>query len=253
MARYAKHHLPNYGVFDEFRYFVPGDRFPVLRCTASTSALTICEDLWQDGGPIAVAAGRVGLVLCINGSPYERQKSYTRDELAARRAREAGAALAYVNMVGGQDELVFDGDSLIVDAAGELVARAPQFAETLLVSDLDLPFGRQRHSAARSTPATAPGWTWSAHSSPSEPLAHYAPRRPTDHRAGSTPTPSSTPRLVLGTRDYVMKNGFRSRRAGPVRRHRLGAGRDDRRRRPRRRRRAHRRDAIGLLLGALGE
>src|SRR6185437_1982644 len=88
----------------------------------------------------AVAArADVGLVLCINGSPYERLKSYTRDELAARRAREANAVLAYVNMVGGQDELVFDGDSLIVDAAGELFARAPQFAETLLIADLELP------------------------------------------------------------------------------------------------------------------
>ncbi len=140
IARYAKHHLPNYGVFDEFRYFVPGDAFPVLRFHGVDIAMCVCEDLWQDGGPVAVAArAEVGLVVCINGSPYERLKSYTRDELAARRAVEAGAVLAYVNMVGGQDELVFDGDSLIVDADGELCARAPQFEETLLVSDLDFP------------------------------------------------------------------------------------------------------------------
>ena len=88
-------------------------------CTASTSRSCICEDLWQDGGPIAVAAAaRAGLVLCINASPYEQGKTGCRTELAARRAREAGAALAYVNQVGGQDELVFDGGSLVVDADG---------------------------------------------------------------------------------------------------------------------------------------
>ncbi|HMA47875.1 MAG TPA: nitrilase-related carbon-nitrogen hydrolase, partial [Frankiaceae bacterium] len=140
VARYAKHHLPNYGVFDEFRYFVPGGAFPVMRLHGVDVGLTICEDLWQEGGPIAVArAARVGLVVCVNGSPYEQGKSYTRDALAARRAREAGAALAYVNMVGGQDELVFDGDSLVVDADGALLARAPQFDEGLLVVDLPLP------------------------------------------------------------------------------------------------------------------
>ncbi|WP_462187555.1 nitrilase-related carbon-nitrogen hydrolase, partial [Frankia sp. CcWB2] len=140
VARYAKHHLPNYGVFDEFRYFVPGTAFPVLRLHGIDVGVTICEDLWQQGGPITVARrSGVGLVLCINGSPYEQGKSFQRDALCAERAREAAAALAYVNLVGGQDELVFDGDSLVVDAAGELVARAPVFSEALLITDLDLP------------------------------------------------------------------------------------------------------------------
>src|SRR3954468_22935270 len=139
VAEYAKHHLPNYGVFDEYRYFVPGDRFPVLRLHGVDFGLTVCEDLWQDGGPIAVArAAEVGLVVCINGSPYERGKAHTRDELAARRAKEAGAPLAYVNLLGGQDELVFDGGSLIVDADGDVVSRSAQFAEGLLFTDLDL-------------------------------------------------------------------------------------------------------------------
>src|ERR1700712_1438836 len=142
VAEYAKHHLPNYGVFDEYRYFVPGDRFPVLRLHGVDVAVTICEDLWQDGGPIHVAReANVGLVVVLNGSPYERGKSHTRDDLAARRAKGAGGPPAYVNLIGGQDELVFDGGSLVVDAAGDLVARAGQFAEGLLVVDLDCATG----------------------------------------------------------------------------------------------------------------
>src|SRR2546430_3729322 len=137
---YFKHHLPNYGVFDEDRYFVPGDTLRVVRIGGVDVALTVCEDIWQAGGPFAVArdAG-VGLVVNINASPYELNKDDVRKPLVARRAREAGAAVAYVNLVGGQDELVFDGDSLIVDARGRLLARSPQFAEHLLVHDLDLP------------------------------------------------------------------------------------------------------------------
>jgi NAD+ synthase (glutamine-hydrolysing) len=140
ISRYFKHHLPNYGVFDEARYFVSGNTLPVLRLHGVDVAVTICEDLWQDGGPFTVAAqAEVGLVLSINSSPYERNKDDARLELASRRAREARAALAYVNTVGGQDELIFDGDSLVVDAEGSLIARAPQFVETLFVVDLELP------------------------------------------------------------------------------------------------------------------
>src|SRR6516162_757686 len=103
-------------------------------------AVAICEDLWQDGGPVAVTrrAG-AGLLVVPNASPYERGKDDVRLELCVRRAREAGAALAYCNMIGGQDELVFDGDSILVSASGELLARGPQFEEALIVADLDLP------------------------------------------------------------------------------------------------------------------
>jgi NAD+ synthase (glutamine-hydrolysing) len=140
VATYFKHHLPNYGVFDEDRYFVPGDLLRVVRVGGVDVALTICEDIWQAGGPFTAArrAG-VGLVININGSPYELNKEDVRLPLVARRAREAGATVAYVNTVGGQDELVFDGGSMIVSAEGELLARAPQFVEHLLVHDLDLP------------------------------------------------------------------------------------------------------------------
>ena len=142
----AKHHLPNYGVFDEYRYFVPGNRLPVFRLPcgepgeAADVAIAICEDLWQNGGPVTVTrqAG-AGLLVVPNASPYERGKDAERLELCVNRAAEAGATLAYVNMMGGQDELVFDGDSIIVTAGGELLARGPQFEEALIVADLDLP------------------------------------------------------------------------------------------------------------------
>jgi NAD+ synthase (glutamine-hydrolysing) len=141
----AKHHLPNYGVFDEYRYFVPGDSVPVFRMGTGDGqladvAVAICEDLWQDGGPVTVACqAGAGLLVVPNASPYERGKDDTRLQLCQRRAGEAGAALAYVNLVGGQDELVFDGDSIIVDRAGELLARGPQFEEALIVTDLVVP------------------------------------------------------------------------------------------------------------------
>jgi NAD+ synthase (glutamine-hydrolysing) len=141
----AKHHLPNYGVFDEYRYFVPGDTLPVFRVPVADGeavdvAIAICEDLWQEGGPVAVCRQAGAPLLVVpNASPYERGKDDVRLELCQRRAREAGAALAYCNLIGGQDELVFDGDSILVAASGELLARGPQFEEALIVADLELP------------------------------------------------------------------------------------------------------------------
>jgi NAD+ synthase (glutamine-hydrolysing) len=140
VARYAKHHLPNYGVFDEYRYFVPGHESCVVRIRGIDVALAVCEDLWQDGGPVAeYAARRPGLLLVANGSPYERNKDDVRLALVRRRAAEAGCTLAYLNMVGGQDELVFDGDSIVVAASGDVLARTPQFEEVVAVVDLELP------------------------------------------------------------------------------------------------------------------
>jgi len=137
---FAKHHLPNYGVFDEFRYFVPGDTMPVVRVRGIDVALAICEDLWQDGGRVPAArSARAGLLLSVNASPYERDKDDTRLELVRKRAQEAGCTTAYLAMMGGQDELVFDGDSIVVDRDGGVVARAPQFSEACVVVDLELP------------------------------------------------------------------------------------------------------------------
>jgi NAD+ synthase (glutamine-hydrolysing) len=209
VATYAKHHLPNYGVFDEFRYFVPGDRLPVVRLHGIDIAMCICEDLWQDGGPTHVAGtAEVDLIVCINGSPYERDKDAFRLSLVQRRAAEARAVLAYVNMVGGQDELVYDGGSMIVAPGGTVVARAPQFTETLLVSDLDL----AALGAGVTGPVEAADGTrmtvelvtvgdeelesWDAVPSPLAPML--------------TDTEEVYAALVTGTRDYVRKNGFRS-------------------------------------------
>ena len=178
----AKHHLPNYGVFDEFRYFVPGNSLPVVRMAAHGGepvdvAVAICEDLWQDGGPVAVTrTAGASLLVVPNASPYERNKDDVRLELCQRRAREAGAVLAYANMVGGQDELVFDGDSIIVAADGTLLARGPQFDEALVLADLDLPAASPDLRPASSAPtrATAPpcsssGSSWPRCPRPSPP------------------------------------------------------------------------------------
>ena len=190
VARYDKHHLPNYGVFDEFRYFVPGGQPCVLEIGGVDVALAICEDLWQEGGPVAQARG-CGLLLVINGSPYERDKDDTRLDLCQRRARELGATLADVNRTGGQDELGFDGDSLGVAADGSLLARAPAFRDDLVVIDLDLPAGSSRHprldvpESAGQAPAEAVA----------EPLSDLA---------------TVWEALVTGLRDYVDKNAFPS-------------------------------------------
>jgi NAD+ synthase (glutamine-hydrolysing) len=208
-ATYFKHHLPNYGVFDEDRYFVPGDSLTVLRVSTPDGvtdiALTICEDIWQAGGPFAVAAAaQVGLVININGSPYELNKDDARLPMVQRRATEANATVAYVNMVGGQDELVFDGDSIIVSASGELLARGPQFTEALLIHDLDLPA-----ATATSYPDGLPmainrvdvqtSWTVSPGGVAN---AGIAPRLVDEAEVWSA--------LVLGLRDYVRKNGAKS-------------------------------------------
>jgi len=181
----AKHHLPNYGVFDEFRYFVPGDTLPVFRLPAAGGepvdvAVAICEDLWQDGGPVAVTrTAGAGLLVVPNASPYERNKDDVRLELCRRRAAEAGTILAYANMVGGQDELVFDGDSIIVSPGGELLARGPQFEEALVMADLELPAadaslpaGRQRANAGDGTTS------WRRCPRPSRPCCRQLGRSP---------------------------------------------------------------------------
>jgi NAD+ synthase (glutamine-hydrolysing) len=204
---FAKHHLPNYGVFDEFRYFVPGDTMPVIRVRGIDVALAICEDLWQDGGRVpATRSAGAGLLISINASPYEQNKDDTRLELVRKRAQEAGCTLAYVATIGGQDELVFDGDSIVVDAAGEVVARAPQFAEGCVVLDLDLPAAepdaptgtvddglRIDHLTISEdhVPAYEPELT-----------GGYADRLDDDEEVYSA--------LVVGLRAYAAKNGFRS-------------------------------------------
>ncbi|MGW6742187.1 NAD+ synthase [Streptomyces sp. NPDC055025] len=204
---FAKHHLPNYGVFDEFRYFVPGDTLPVVRVHGIDIALAICEDLWQDGGrvPAARSAG-AGLLLSINASPYEREKDDTRLELVRKRAQEAGCTTAYLAMIGGQDELVFDGDSIVVDQDGEVVARAPQFAEGCVVLDLDLP-------AASPEPPTGTvddGLRIDRVVLSEEPLPAYEPEVAGGYADRLEDDEEVYSALVVGLRAYVAKNGFRS-------------------------------------------
>jgi len=204
----AKHHLPNYGVFDEARNFVPGTTLPVVRLHSIDVAFVICEDLWQDGGPVAaVREAEAGLLVVINGSPYERGKRDTRLELCTRRARETQATVAYVNLVGGQDELVFDGDSLIVHPDGRLLARAPQFEEHLLVADLELPdaVGAGMWGAS----ADAPGITIQRHLVSADPVPAYEPQ-PAPHAPRRDEIGEVYAALVLATRDYVHKNRFPS-------------------------------------------
>ena len=211
VCSYAKHHLPNYGVFDEFRYFKPGNELHVLRIRGADVALAICEDLWQDGGPVAATAeAGAGLLAVINASPYERDKDDVRGDLVRRRAREAGCPLAYVNLVGGQDELVFDGDTMIASPDGTIFVRALQFVEDLVLADLDLAPG-----TAPLQPDLADGTV------PAEPgqsgmiiLRHHI------SDAGDEPAELLTPAvakpleamaeiylaLVMGLRDYCHKN-----------------------------------------------
>jgi NAD+ synthase (glutamine-hydrolysing) len=190
-ATYTKRHLPNYGVFDEFRNFVPGDSTLVVRVKGVDIGIAICEDIWHSLADLA--ARKPGVVLVPNGSPYERNKDDVRLALVQKRAKEIGAPLAYVNMTGGQDDLVFDGDTIVVDAKGAVISRAAQFEDQLLVVDIDAATQTAQpdvvisESGAESAGALAP--TVAARMSDNEEIWQA---------------------LVMGLRDYVAKNKFRS-------------------------------------------
>jgi NAD+ synthase (glutamine-hydrolysing) len=205
-AEQAKHHLWNYGVGDEVRNFVPGDTIEVVQVHGVDVAIVICEDLWQDGPMAATREAEAGLVVVPNGSPYERNKDDVRLDLCARRARESGCALAYVNLVGGQDELVFDGDSIVVDAQGELIARSGQFEPELLIVDLDLP---RATDAMPEAEREFSGLCIRRTILSPEPLPPYEPLVP-PCRNRLDDFGEIYAALVLGLRDYVRKNGFRS-------------------------------------------
>ena len=206
VVRYHKRHLPNYGVFDEDRYFVPGTELPVVRLHGADVAIVVCEDLWVEGGPAGVAGmAGVDLVVSPNASPYERAKDDARLPLVRRRAAEAHAPIAYCNQVGGQDELVFDGDSMVVAADGALLARAPQFVEHLLTVDLTLDRAAvPERRAGRIGPMTV-----TRHVLSEQPVPAYAPQPATV----ATPLEDCEEvwrALVLGLRDFIEKNGMRS-------------------------------------------
>jgi len=190
-ATYTKRHLPNYGVFDEFRNFVPGDSSLVIRVKGVDIGIAICEDIWHSLADLA--ARTPGLVLVPNGSPYERNKDDVRLALVQKRAKEVGAPLAYVNMTGGQDDLVFDGDTIVVDAKGSVISRAAQFEDQLLVVDIDA----TAHTSKPDVVISESGPEASGS------VASAVAARMSDHQ-------EIWNALVMGLRDYVAKNKFRS-------------------------------------------
>ncbi len=190
-ATYVKRHLPNYGVFDEFRNFVPGDQSLVVRIHGVDVAVAICEDIWHSLD--SIAARTPGLLVVPNGSPFERNKDDVRLALVQKRAKEIAAPVAYVNMTGGQDDLVFDGDSIVVGKDGSVLARTAQFDDQLIVVDIDCAEGSSRPDVVISE----------------EPTSHSSPTNSTI----ATPLSDEAEMwqgLVMGLRDYVGKNGFRS-------------------------------------------
>ena len=194
VARYVKHHLPNYGVFDEYRNFVAGTKSLVIRVHGIDIGIAICEDIWRTQGPVADLAARTpGLVLVPNGSPFERSKDDLREKLVKERARQIGSTLLYVNMTGAQDDLVFDGDSIAVDAQGQVIARAPQFDDGLMIIDLDCPMKTSTPDVVISESAPEPY----------KALIPGVARRMDD-------LAQVWNALVVGLRDYVSKNNFPS-------------------------------------------
>ncbi|MDQ1429432.1 MAG: hypothetical protein QOF40_34 [Actinomycetota bacterium] len=203
---YRKHLLPNYAVFDEQRYFAPSSvDGPLFVVGGVRVALSICEDAWSPNGPISTqAAGGAELVVNINASPYYAGRIHERETMLATRAADASVPVLYVNLVGGQDELVFDGASMMFDEAGRLVARSPQFEEDLLVVDVDVrpafrrrlldPRGRSRAAALPEVPVSE------ARIGERDAEPRIEPLLPPVHEVYEA--------LVLGTRDYVEKNGF---------------------------------------------
>ncbi len=219
-ARYAKHHLPNYAVFDERRVFVHGRTLRVVRVAGVDVALSICEDIWQEGGPVPAAAGAgVGLLLVVNASPYEAGRGDQRLELVRHRAAQVGAVVGFGNRVGGQDDLVFDGQSLVVGADGTLLARAPQFRADLLVTDLDLPAADPAAPQHLAPPQHLAAGAEDGHSMdvvrtdlgtvPRHDQRGGAPLRPVPAEPlGAEEEVWSA--LVHGLRGYVRGNGFRT-------------------------------------------
>ena len=212
IGSYAKHKLPNYGVFDEQRYFQEGRANPIVCLGPVRIGINICEDIWFADGPVRtqVKYGGAQVILNLNASPYHVGKTRTRRRMLADRAKEHGVFVSYTNMVGGQDELVFDGNSLVLDPSGKLIAQARTFEEDLLLADLHIP------SATGTSPKTLLTMSPSQkrrgisfirlpwHSSPSQALSSPVPR----HASPMTEPEEIYRALVLGVRDYVRKNGF---------------------------------------------
>ena len=209
---YHKQYLPNYGVFDENRYFQAGTETPVFTLGDTTFAVNICEDIWYPAGPAtAQALAGAELVVTINGSPYYAGKAHFREKMVATRAADDLVCMAFLNIVGGQDELVFDGASLIVNERGDVVARGRQFEEDFVVADLDLDAvfrARLHDSRRRKEKLRAGGPVTRVALAPLAPPAAL-PALPPREVPTLAPVAEIFEALVLGTRDYVLKNGFK--------------------------------------------
>jgi NAD+ synthase (glutamine-hydrolysing) len=212
VTAYHKIYLPNYGVFDEFRYFQPGSRCPVLQMDPATIGVSICEDIWYPDGPVFQQAlsGGAEVIINISSSPYHAGKRRWRETMLATRAADNTVIVAYNNLVGGQDELVFDGDSLVFDENGDLIARGKQFEEDLIVVDLDVEsvFRKRLHDPRRRQQKLS-----AADASEVFPLTSRV-RKPKSLPVQGQPDPLNPDAeiyqaLVVGTRDYVHKNGFK--------------------------------------------
>lgn len=204
VARYDKHSLPTYRVFDEARYFAPGSTLTIMAVNGLRVGVVVCEDIWQSGGSVAGYAGAgVDMLVCLNASPFEQGKDAVRRSIVERRATEIGVPIAYVNVVGGQDELVFDGASFFIGGDGSTVGRSPQFVEHLLIVDVDAPADPRPDALA------VPGWSIDRISLPDLAVGGWQRAIPLLAELACDEE-QVWGALVTGLRDYVHKNGFRS-------------------------------------------
>jgi NAD+ synthase (glutamine-hydrolysing) len=214
-ARYRKIHLPNYGVFDEKRYFTPGEHAFVVRFGELAVGISICEDIWADDGPIGDQVDRGGarIVVNISASPYHRRKGPERERLMKRRAKENGVFLCYANLLGGQDELVFDGSSVVADPGGKTIARGRPFEEDLIVADIPLAAAADTRPRRKAPPRRAAAGESARRlkTVALPPLPVPGAKPAVRRRVSRHPKPDEEiyKALVMGTRDYVNKNGFR--------------------------------------------
>jgi NAD+ synthase (glutamine-hydrolysing) len=208
---YHKQYLPNYGVFDENRYFQSGTESPIFALGEVTVAANICEDIWYPTGPTTrQALAGAELIVTINASPYHAGKAQFREKMLATRASDDVVCLAFVNTVGGQDELIFDGHSFVFNEKGECVARGKAFEEDLVVADVDLDqvFRARLHDSRRRKEKLQADQSARRISLPALPVKDK-PKLPVHEVEALEPIEEIYRALVLGTRDYVTKNGFK--------------------------------------------